>query len=56
MKNLVFLNEEEVKIINGGSEASLGLVESIGYYLKKWANAYVKYAPSTQTLVNCSAT
>jgi len=56
MKKLVMLKEEELKIINGGSEASEGFIEVIGYCLKKWAKAYVKYAPSTQTLVNCSAT
>ena len=52
MKKMVLLKEEELKTIYGGSEASEGLIEFIGYCLKK----YARYAPSTSTLVNCSAT
>lgn len=52
MKKMVLLKEEELKTIYGGSEASEGFIAFIGYCLKK----YARYAPSTSTLVNCSAT
>ncbi len=52
MKNLTLLKEKDLRSINGGSEASLGFVKVVAYLCKK----YARYAPSTSTLANCSAT
>lgn len=52
MEKLTLVGEEELKTTNGGSEASLGLSEVVGYLTAKCA----KYGPSTSTLANCSAT